>query len=49
MDSAVEIVDSADGSDETGLARETEKLAEAVNAFDAGAVRAEKAGSLVFL
>ena len=40
LDSAVEIVDCADGSDETGLASKAEKFAKAVDAFDAGAVRA---------
>src|SRR5271168_2411912 len=48
-DSAVEIVDGANGSHETGLAREAEKFTEAVDAFDAGAVRAKDACGLVLL
>src|SRR5271163_108043 len=48
-DSAVEIVNGADSSNETGLAREAEKFAEAVDAFDSGAVRAENARGLILL
>src|SRR5580704_1159693 len=49
FDSAVEVVDRADGSHETGLTREAEKFTESIDAFDSCAVRTENAGGLVFL
>src|ERR1700688_2971978 len=49
LDSTVEIVDGANRSDEAGLPREAERFAQAVNAFDASAVRAENARGVVFL
>jgi len=49
LDPGVEVVDRANGSDETRLASEASEFAEAVDAFDAGAVRAEDASGLVFL
>src|SRR5580658_9378108 len=49
FDSVVEVVDRADGSHETGLAREAEKFTETIDAFDSCAVRTENAGGLVFL
>src|SRR5258708_25364209 len=48
LDSAVEIVNGADSPHKAGLPREAKKFAQAVNAFDARAMRAENAGGLVF-
>src|SRR6266849_2739069 len=48
LDSAVEIVNGADSPNKAGLPREAKKFAQAVNALDAGAMRAENTGGLVF-
>ena len=49
FDSAVEVVDRAYGSHETGLARKAEKFPKTIDAFDSCAMRTENARGLVFL